>query len=110
MLPQPRRPRHPDPDRLPLRDAPNVYVMWELPDGGDCSAARPRKRSGPVVSGRARHLTRRARFDAAGIFQVSAKAYFLAPGDPLAALGVLFFDVRDGNLTVSELDPRTPGL
>ena len=93
----------------PLRDAPNVYVMWELPDGGELLGGPAEETLGPVAAGERVSLTRRARFDAAGIFQVSAKAYYFPNrATSLAALGVLFFDVRDGNPTASELDPRTP--
>ncbi len=62
-----------------------------------------------MAAGESATITRQARFDAAGVHQVSAKAfYFPHRATSLAAVGVLFFDVRDGNPFVSDLDPRMP--
>ena len=92
----------------PLRAAPNVYIGWELPDGGELLGGPAEETLGPVGAGETITLTRQARFPD-GVHQVSARAfYFPNRATSLAALGVLFFDVRAGNSAVSDLDPRTP--
>lgn len=92
----------------PLRAAPNLYVRWELPDGGELLGGLAEEVLGPVGAGESVTLTRQARFPG-GVHQVSAKAfYFPNRATSLAALGVLFFDVRAGDPTASTLDPRTP--
>ncbi len=93
----------------PLRDAPNVYVEWQLPDGGTLLGGPADDTLGPVAAGESRTLTRQVRFDTAGIYSASAKAYYFPNrATSLAALGVLFFDVRPDAPTASTLDPRTP--
>nr|HMT19666.1 hypothetical protein [Promineifilum sp.] len=92
----------------PLRAAPNVYIEWELPDGGELLGGPAEETLGPADAGETITLIRQARFPA-GVHQVSARAfYFPNRATSLAALGVLFFDVRAGNPAVSTLDPRTP--
>ncbi|HRQ13209.1 MAG TPA: hypothetical protein PK205_07880 [Promineifilum sp.] len=92
----------------PLRAAPNVYVEWALPDGGELLGGSATETLGPVGIGETVTLTRQARFPA-GVHQVSAKAfYFPNRATSLAALGVLFFDVRPDSPTAATLDPRTP--
>ena len=91
----------------PLRAAPTLYVEWSLPDGGTLDGPAL-EQLGPVASGQTTTITRHARFDAAGVYAVQAKAFYAAdPGRTLAALGVLFFTVGD-RPTVTDLDPRTP--
>ena len=93
----------------PLRDAPNVYVQWQLPDGGTLLGGPADDTLGPVAAGESRTLTRQVRFDTAGIYSAGAKAYYFSNrATSLAALGVLFFDVRPDAPTASTLDPRTP--
>ncbi|MBX7251487.1 MAG: hypothetical protein K1X50_05835 [Candidatus Promineofilum sp.] len=93
----------------PLRDAPNVYVEWQLPDGGTLLGGPAEDTLGPVAAGESRTITRQARFDAAGIYSVGAKAYYFPNrATSLAALGVLFFDVRADAPAAYTLDPRTP--
>ena len=93
----------------PLRDAPNVYVEWQLPDGGTLLGGPANDTLGPVAAGESRTLTRQVRFDTAGIYSAGAKAYYFSNrATSLAALGVLFFDVRPDAPTASTLDPRTP--
>src|SRR5690606_34564783 len=87
----------------------NVYVEWELPDGGELLGGPAEDSLGPVGIGETATTTRQVRFAGGGVHQVSAKAfYFPNRATSQAALGVLFFDVRDGNPTASNLDPRTP--
>jgi hypothetical protein len=93
----------------PLRDAPNVYIEWELPDGGELLDGPAQETLGPAAAGESVTITRQARFDAASVYQVSAKVYYFPNrATSLSALGVLFFDVRADNPTASNLDPRTP--
>ncbi|MFO7661267.1 MAG: hypothetical protein R6X18_01610 [Chloroflexota bacterium] len=93
----------------PLRDAPEVFVEWELPDGGELLDGPAREILGSVAAGEQIHITRRARFSTDGVFSVRARAYYF-PNDAtsLAATGVLFFTTRPGAPTASDLDPRTP--
>ena len=60
----------------PLRDAPNIYIEWELPDGGELLGGPAEETLGPVAAGESVTITRQARFDAASIYQVSAKAFY----------------------------------
>ena len=93
----------------PLRDAPNLYVEWTLPDGGELLGGPADDALGPVAAGQSVTMTRQARLATANVYQVSAKAfYFPDQGVSLAARGVLFFNVRDDNPTASDLDPRAP--
>jgi hypothetical protein len=93
----------------PLRDAPNIYVEWELPDGGQLLGGPANDALGPVAAGQSVTNTRQVRLAAANVYQLSARAfYFPDQAISLAARGVLFFDVRDGRSTVSDLDPRAP--
>ena len=93
----------------PLRDAPNVYVEWELPDGGELLGGPANDALGPVAAGQSVTIARQVRLSAANVYQVSARAfYFPDQAISLAARGVLFFDIRDGRSTVSDLDPRAP--
>ena len=93
----------------PLRAAPNVYVAWELPDGGELLGGPAEETLGPVAAGQSVTITRQARFADNAIYQISAKAYYFPNrATSLAALGVLFFNVREDNPAVTTLDPRTP--
>ena len=93
----------------PLRDAPNLYVEWALPDGGELLGGPADDALGPVTAGQSVTTTRQARLATANVYQVSVRAfYFPNQGISLAARGVLFFNVRDGNPTASDLDPRAP--
>ncbi len=92
----------------PLRAAPNLYVQWELPDGGELLGGPADDSLGPVGAGQSATSVRQARFPD-GVHQVSAKAYYFPNhATSLAALGVLFFNVRADNPTATTLDPRTP--
>lgn len=93
----------------PLRAAPDVYVEWELPDGGELLDGPAFEQLGPAAAGEVISTTRRVRFDDASTYQVSAKAYYF-PNDAtsLAALGVLFFTTGPGAPIASDFDPRTP--
>lgn len=91
----------------PLQDAPELFVDWELPDGGLLLDGTPTESLGAVKAGETVSLTRYLRFDGEGVYQVRARArYFPASSASLAASGVLFFTVRAGNPGVSDLDPR----
>ena len=93
----------------PLRDAPNLIVQWELPDGGELLGGPAQESLGAVAAGQSARATRQARFATAGVYGVSARALYAArAGVSLAARGVLFFDVRAGRPSASDLDPRTP--
>ncbi len=93
----------------PLRPAPDLMVMWELPDGGTLLGDPAFDAIGRVNAGETATITRQVRFDDSGVFGVRAKAFYF-PNDAtsLAATGVLFFDVNDSNPSASDLDPRTP--
>jgi hypothetical protein len=93
----------------PLRDAPNVYIEWELPDGGTLPDGPSFEKLGQVAAGEVVTTTRHIRFDGTGTYQVSAKAYYF-PNDAtsLAAVGVLFFTTGPGAPVASDFDPRTP--
>ncbi|MCZ2115618.1 MAG: hypothetical protein LC131_17575 [Anaerolineae bacterium] len=93
----------------PLRAAPNLYVQWELPDGGELLGGPAGDDLGPAGAGQSVVSVRQARFPDGGVHQVSARAYYFPNrATSLAALGVLFFDVRADNPTAATLDPRTP--
>ena len=91
----------------PLRDAPDLTVQWELPDGGTLLDGPAVDSLGAVAAGESASITRRVQFDAATVHEVRARAsYFPNDATSLAATGVLFFNVRDGDPTASDLDPR----
>ncbi|MBP6015534.1 MAG: hypothetical protein KA586_02355 [Candidatus Promineofilum sp.] len=93
----------------PLRDAPNLYVQWELPDGGTLLDGSTAESLGPAGVGESVSITRHIRFDDAAVHEVRAKAtYFPNDATSLAATGVLFFTTGPGAPAVSDLDPRTP--
>ncbi len=93
----------------PLHSAPDLTVVWELPDGGTLLGGPPIDSLGAVAAGESVSAARRARFDAVGVYEVRARAsYFPNDATSLAATGVLFFTVRSGTPTASTLDPRTP--
>jgi hypothetical protein len=93
----------------PLGPAPDLMVMWELPDGGTLLGGPAFDSIGSVNAGATATITRQVRFDDSGVFGVRAKAlYFPNHTTSLAATGVLFFSVNTGNPTASDFDPRTP--
>ena len=98
----------------PLQPAPDLRIVWELADGGELLDGPLLDTLGAVAAGQSATLTRQARFDKAGVYQVRARAtYFANDATSLAASGVLFFTVRErtsakGEPTASDLDPRTP--
>ena len=51
----------------PLRDAPNIYVEWKLPDGGELLGGPAQETLGPATAGESVTITRQARFDAASV-------------------------------------------
>jgi hypothetical protein len=91
----------------PLRDAPDLAVDWELPDGGRLLDGPSMAWLGPVSAGQTISVTRRVQVDGEGIYQVRARAFYF-PNDAtaLAATGVLFFDVNADRPSASDLDPR----
>lgn len=93
----------------PLQNAPNLAVEWQLPDGGTLLGGPSVESLGAVGAGETATSTRQVRFDADGVYSVSARAsYFPNQATSLAALGVLFFTVSPLAPTASDLDPRTP--
>jgi hypothetical protein len=93
----------------PLNPAPEIFVDWELPDGGVLLDGPDFDQLPGVDEGETITSTRRVRFDGEGVFAVRARAYYF-PNDAtsMAALGVLFFTTGPGAPTASDLDPRTP--
>ena len=93
----------------PLRPADDVQIIWELPDGGELLGGALSDGLGAAAAGESVSLTRQARFDRPGVYEVRARAtYFANEATSLAASGVLFFTVREGAATASDLNPRTP--
>ena len=91
----------------PLRSAPDLAILWELPDGGELLDGPLSDTLGAVAAGESATLTRQARFDNPGVYQVRARAsYFANDATALAASGVLFFTVREGDPSAADLDPR----
>ena len=91
----------------PLRDAPDLVVEWELPDGGTLLDGPLTGSLGPVTAGQSATATRRVLFASEGVYEVRARArYFPNDATSLAATGVLFFTVRPDEPVASDLDPR----
>ncbi|MCX6046283.1 MAG: hypothetical protein NT075_14320 [Chloroflexi bacterium] len=93
----------------PLRNAPDLAVIWELPDGATLLGGGASETLGVVAAGQTVQQTRQVQFPQAGIYTVSAKAvYHPDAATSLTAMGILFFTINDGQSTASDLDPRTP--
>ncbi len=93
----------------PLREAPNLVVEWELPDGGTLLDGPAAESLGAVAAGDSVSSVRRLQVRSEGVYGVRARArYFANQATSLAATGVLFFSVDSPQPTVSDLDPRTP--
>ncbi len=91
----------------PRRDAPDLTVTWELPDGGLLEGGPAVAAVGAVAAAADFTTTRQVRFAKAGVYAVRAQAtYHPNAATTLTAVGVLFFDVRAEGATVSDGDPR----
>ena len=95
----------------PLQPAADLQILWELPDGGQLLGGGTEDSLGAVAAGESVTLTRQARFDGPGVYEVRARAaYFPNRATSLAASGVLFFTVRQGAPSASDLDPQHADL
>ncbi|MFN8490100.1 MAG: hypothetical protein U0350_21110 [Caldilineaceae bacterium] len=93
----------------PLRNAPDLTILWELPDGAVLLGGAASENRGSVAAGQTVQQTRQVQFPQAGIYTVSAKAvYHPDAATSLTGMGILFFTINATNSTASDLDPRTP--
>ena len=95
----------------PLRNAPDLTVTWDLPDGGVLLDGPPVAALGVVAPGQTVTQTRHVRFPDAGVYTVRTQAtYHPDAATTLTAVGVLFFTVAPGGAldgaAVSDGDPR----
>ncbi len=93
----------------PLRNAPDLTIIWDLPDGAILLGGAASENLGAVAAGQTVQQTRQVQFPQAGIYTVSAKAvYHPDAATSLTGMGILFFTINATNSTASDLDPRTP--
>ena len=93
----------------PRRDAPDLTISWELPDGATLVGGAASEVIGSVSAGQSVQRTRQVQFPQAGIYTVSAKAvYHPDAATSLTGMGILFFTVDATNPSASTLDPRAP--
>jgi hypothetical protein len=94
-------------EATPLRDAPDLTITWELPDGGELSGGPASETVGAVAANAAAAQTRQVRFPGEGVYTVRAQAsYHPSANMTLTAVGVLFVQIRSDGTVVTDVDPR----
>ncbi len=91
----------------PLRNAPDLTITWQLPDGAELLGGAASETLGIVKSGARVEQTWQVRFPSAGVYTVQAQAtYHPDSSSSYTAIGVLFFTIDSAGSSISDLDPR----
>lgn len=91
----------------PLRTAPDLTFIWELPDGGELLGGPAVENLGATPVNQQVEQTRQVRFPGDGVYTVRGQAtYHPNASTTLTAIGVLFVQISGDRSTVTDVDPR----